>query len=139
VILGLGLLLAACGKEAGRVPFTAEGPKEATLALKAGDVAFWTDIDLEFEGNSDLFYQVDLVQNGATVATAECDPLGHLSVKTSWVSTDIGNKHSRSGNGKMPCDVKLAAGGPTTVKATLTWSHKPTTLTLKKADLVVKQ
>lgn len=138
--IALGLSAVACGKEAGRVPFTAEGAKDATFDLKAGDVAFWTDIDLSFEGNEGLVYKIDLMQNGANVGTTTCNPLGNLPVKTGWVSTDIGNKHSRSGSGKMPCDVKLAAGGATAVKATLAWTPKaPATASMKKADLVVKQ
>lgn len=138
-MLALGFATMGCGKEAGRIPLSAEGAKEASFDLKAGDVSFWTAIDMEWEGDGNLFYQVDLVQNGKTVGTAKCDPLGPMSVKTSWVSTDLGSKHSRSGNGKMGCDVKLAAGGPTTVKVNLAWVHRPATVQLRQADLVVKQ
>jgi len=131
--------LLSCGKELGRVPFTSVGTATATAPLAAGEVAFWTDIDLEYEGDAALAYEVELSQGGAPVAKATCDPLARLSVKESWVETNLGASHSRHGTGKLGCSVTLAAGGPTTVKATLAFSRKPATVTLRKADLVVKQ
>ncbi len=133
------LSLAACGKELGRVPFASEGAREATVNLNAGEVAFWTDLDVEYQGEAALEYRVDLLQGGASIGTAICNPLGHLPVKSGWVETNIGSNHSRRGNGKMECSTKIAKGGPTTVKATLALKQKPQTITLKKADLVVKQ
>jgi len=135
----LALALAACGKEKGRVPFTADGTATATAALEAGDVALWTDIDVEYEGSAAMTYTVDLEQGGTVVATATCNPLGHLSVKTAWVETNLGSSHSRSGNGKMGCTARVPAAGTTTVKATLSIPSRPPTFTLKKADLVLKQ
>ncbi len=131
--------LAGCGKEAGRVPLAGEGTGTSTMTLKAGDVDFWTDIDVSWEGNATLAYTIELEQGGKTVATATCNPLGRLSVKTRWTETNLGASHSRSGNGKMDCSVSLPSGGATTVKATLAWASKPATSSLKKADLVVKQ
>jgi len=138
-LVALACGLGGCGKEAGRVPFKAEGTGSVVMMLNPGDVAFWTDIDLEYEGDSGLTYQIELVQKNLAVAVATCDPLGHLGVKTGWVSTDLGNKHTRSGGGKMSCDVKLPTGAETTVNVKLVWSKKPTSVNLKKADLVVKQ
>ena len=131
--------LLGCGKEIGRVPFAAPGTADATMTLKAGEVDFWTDIDLSWEGSATLDYQVTLEQGGKTVATATCDPLGQLHVKQMWTETNLGASHSRHGRGKMSCSTSLASGGPTTVKATLAWGGKPSTETLRKADLVVRQ
>lgn len=131
--------LTACGSEAGRVPFSNEGSGAAPMTLKAGEVAFWTDLDVAYEGQAALVYRIELVQDGSTVATAVCDPLGHLPMKMSWRETNIGASHSRRGRGKMECAATLAKGGPTTVKATLAFDRKPATVTLKKADLVLKQ
>jgi hypothetical protein len=39
----------------------------------------------------------------------------------------------------MECSAKLAADGETMVKTTLAFGTKPKTVTLKKADLVIKQ
>lgn len=131
--------LAACGSEAGRVPLSGEGAGTVTMPLKAGDVAFWTDLDFAYEGDAALAYRVELVQDGATVASAVCNPLGHLPMKMSWRETNIGSSHTRRGSGKMECTTKLAKAGPTTVKATLAFAQKPAGLALKKADLVIKQ
>jgi hypothetical protein len=132
-------LLAGCGKEAGRVPFAAEGSKAATMPLEAGDVAFWTDIDVRYEGNATLMYRVDLVQGGSSVATAECQALGPMSMKVGWIETQFGASHSRSGSGKMACSAQLPKSGPTTVQATLAFGTRPSTVSLNQADLVVKQ
>ncbi|HEY1959780.1 MAG TPA: hypothetical protein VGH28_29425 [Polyangiaceae bacterium] len=132
-------VVAGCGKEAGRVAFSSDGTGAATMTLKAGDVDFWTDIDLSYEGNAALAYRVTLEQGGKSVATTVCDPLARLNVKTMWTETNVGASHSRHGMGKMSCTVTLPSGGATEVHATLAWSAKPSSVTLKKADLVVKQ
>jgi hypothetical protein len=62
-----------------------------------------------------------------------------MSVKTGWVETNIGNSHSRRGNGKMACQATLPAGGPTIINVKLAFSKKPVTVTIKKADLAVRQ
>src|SRR5258706_16059822 len=103
--------LVSCGKEAGRVPFSTEGSATAPLTLNAGNVDFWTDIDIKWEGDATLAYVVELAQGGATVTTATCDPLAGLHVKMSWVETNIGSSHSRRGRGKMTCSATLASGG----------------------------
>lgn len=133
------LTLVACGKEEARIPFAADGAGQTTADMKAGDVAFWTDIDVSFEGDASLRYEIELLQGGKTVGSTTCNPLGQLPMKSTWVETNAGDKHSRSGNGKMACDLKLVTAGATTVKATLVWAKKPTTVAMKKADLVIKQ
>lgn len=133
------LALAGCGTELGRVPFTAEGAGKTAATLKAGDVALWTDIDLEWEGDAILEYKVDFSQGGKTVATAVCTPLGPLSTKISWVETNLGGKHSRSGRGLMRCKASVPAGGPTVIDATLAFGRRPAVVKLVKADLIVKQ
>lgn len=133
------LALTGCGKEAGRVAFANAGANESPMTLAAGEVSFWTDIDVAYEGDATLEYTIDLQQSGASIGKVVCNPLGHMSVKTGWVEKNLGSSHSRSGNGKMDCKVTVAKAGPTTVKATLAFGQKPAKLTLSKADLVVKQ
>jgi hypothetical protein len=133
------LSLVACGKEAGRVPFAAEGTATTTATLNPGTVDFWTDIEMKWEGDASLAYTVELEQGGKSVATASCNPLGPLTVKLKWGEYNIGSSHSRSGSGKMGCSAMLASGGATNVEATLAFSRKPATLSLSKADLVLKQ
>lgn len=132
------LLLSACGKELGRVLFTGEGSGAATLALAPGEVAFWTDIDIKYEGDAALTYHVDLLQGGSTVATADCEALGQMSMKVGWIETRFNTSQSRSGRGKMPCSAHLDKSGATVVRAQLGFTTRPS-VTLVKADLVVKQ
>ena len=133
------LAVSACGKEVGRVRLPAEGSGAVELTLDAGEVAFWTDLSIEFEGDASLEYRIDVFQNGSSVGTTVCNPLGHLSVKTGWVETNVGSSHTRRGMGKMSCELKLPSAGPTMVKTTLVFGKKAPTSTLRKADLVVKQ
>jgi hypothetical protein len=132
-------LLCACGTEVGRVPLTSEGTGTFTGDLKAGEVSFWTDIDIEYEGDAALTYDVTLEQGGKSVGKTTCNPLARLSTRVSWVETNIGSKHSRRGKGKMDCSATVPAAGPTTAKVTLKFGAKPEAVNLKKADLVLKQ
>jgi hypothetical protein len=133
------VLLSACGTEVGRVSLAGEGTQTGSATLKAGAVAFWTDLDIDYDGDAALSYDVTLEQGGKTVASAKCNPLGNMSAKVSWVETNIGDSHSRRGMGKMDCTANVAAAGPTTAKVTLAFGAKPKKVTLKKADLVLKQ
>ena len=133
------LPLCGCASEVGRVPFAREGIADATLTLKAGEVDFWTDIDIKYQGAALLRYEIDLYQSGASVATASCNPLGPIDIKTFWSETNLGMSHTRSGAGRMPCSVQLPAGGSTLIKTRLVFSSRPASLVLSKADLVVKQ
>lgn len=131
--------LAACGKEVGRVPLSSVGTAEATIDLSAGDVAFWTDMDLEWQGDASLEYVVTLTQDGQPVATATCHPLGQLRVKGEWTSTNLGDAHTRHGSGKMSCEATVPKAGKTAVQVTLAWKPAPKDSTLRKVDLVLKQ
>ena len=132
------LSLFGCGKEAGRIPFRGEDSREVTMQLEAGDVAFWSDLDLAYEGDPALAYAIEL-QQGSTVGRVACDPLGTMTVKIGWVETQFGSSHSLSGSGKMLCRARVAKSGATRVRATLAFSTPPTSCTFKKADLVIKQ
>jgi hypothetical protein len=133
------LALPACSKEVGRVSFSSEDTKRVELPLRAGEVAFWTDLDLKYEGPAELDYRVDFVQGGRPVASAVCDPLGPMSTQIGWFELDRGGQHARSGKGKMLCRVALAKGGATTVEASLAFRTKPSAFRFDKADLVLKQ
>jgi hypothetical protein len=138
-LLGAALLLSGCGKEVGRVSFSGEGSSSVETAMAAGRVAFWTDIDIAYDGPATLDYRVALVQAGSRVATAICNPLGPMSTKLVWVEAENGSAHSRAGRGKMACNATLPKGGPTTVEATLAFGVRPRRVTITRADLVVKQ
>ena len=139
LLLSFLLAVSACGKEVGRVRLPGEGSGAVELALDAGEIAFWTDLSIEYEGDASLEYRIDVFQNGSSVGKTVCNPLGRLSVKTGWVETNVGSSHTRRGMGNMSCELRLPSAGPTVVKTTLVFGKKPPTTTLRKADLVVKQ
>lgn len=138
-LFAIALLAVGCGKEVGRVSFASEGSSRTSVVLDAGRVAFWTDIDIEYDGPATLRYRIALIQGGKQVATAECDPLGDIGTKLLWVEAQRGSARSRSGLGKLGCSATLTKRGPTTVDATLAFSVRPSAVTLRRADLVVKQ
>jgi hypothetical protein len=133
------LLLTGCGKEVGRLEFAAEGTKSVTVPLATGDVAFWTDIDLDYEGPTTLSYEVGLEQGGMLVANAVCNPLGQLGIKVGWLEAASGAFRSLKGRGKMSCSAHVNKTGPTTVRAVLRFGTAPASATLRKADLLLKQ
>ena len=127
------------GNEVGRIPFTSTGTATSTLPLDAGEVSFWTDLDIRYAGDPPLTYQVDLVQGGRHVATASCDPLGHKSTTIGWLSMSDGVSHLERGRGKMLCTASVPVSGPTTIQATLLLEPDGNAVTLKKADLAIRQ
>lgn len=131
--------LSGCGTERGRVPMSNVGAAESTIELKAGSVAFWSDLDLEWEGDGSLEYLVTLSQNGKPVATARCAPLVEPRVKVGWTETNLGGAHTRRGRGKLSCEATVPSGGKTLVQADLQWNQQPKTATVRKVDLVLKQ
>lgn len=135
----LALTLAACDRQVGSVPFLGEGTQSTTLLLAAGRVAFWTDLELAYEGDATLNYRIELQQAGRRVASATCDALGQKSVQLVWVQAQRGASRSQSGQGKMLCGATLATGGPTVVEATLAFGVRPLTATITRADLILKQ
>lgn len=131
-------LLAGCGRQVARLPFTTEGTAATTVTLQAGELRFWTDIELKYEGAAEVAYSIELEQAGTTVARAECDPLTP-DFKLGWVETQFGTARSLSGSGRMRCEASVPKPGPTTVRAVLTFKTKPPVLDFKKADLLLKQ
>jgi hypothetical protein len=129
-------LLSGCGKEVGRVPFTESGSGDEKMQLDAKEVAFWSDMDLEWEGDASGRYEIELLKKGDKVGSASCNLLAAPKVKMSWVETNIGGKHSRRGRGKLDCSVDLSSAGEYEVRVKLKASSN---ITLRKADLVVKQ
>jgi hypothetical protein len=126
------------GKELGRIRFAGPGSGSATLPLAAGEVAFWTDLDIHYEAVPPLAYQVDLSQAGRQVASASCEPLGSKSVTLGWLSTFDGVTHLERGRGRMSCTASVPTSAATTIQATLELEPQ-SNVALKRADLVIRQ
>ncbi len=131
--------LAGCGKEVARVPFSSVGSSSAATTLAAGEVAFWTDLDVAYDGTATLDYDIALVQGGLPVAKAACAALGPKSISVGWFDFQRGSGHLQRGKGKMLCSATLPKAGPTTVEAALAFGTRPTRAAITRADLVLRQ
>ena len=131
-----GLFNTFTAAEVGRVPLTAPGTASTTAVVAAGPVALWTDLDVSWDGDAALAYDVQVSQDGAVIAQLRCDPLD-VNVTMNSMTSDFGGSHSRRYQGLMHCDVTAPVDGMIEVTASLSvLSGAPT---LELADLVLKQ
>ncbi len=139
-LVGVGVLtIAACGKEIGRIPLRDQGAGETTVQASAGKpIALWTSLDVKYTGSFAAHYDVELLQGGSVVGKTKCNPLD-VSTRLSSKQVNIGDSHTQSWQGKMRCEVSLAAGGATTVRARLIIDQRPPTLAIRDISLVVKE
>jgi hypothetical protein len=74
--LALALLgSSSCGTTLGTVPLTTASPASTVVVLEASrDVRFWSDIDATYTGQIAARYEIELLQDGARVGSAACDP-----------------------------------------------------------------
>ena len=140
-LLGLGgaLTVVACGKEIGRVPLRDQGAGETTVEATQGKpLALWTSLDVKYTGAFAAHYDIEMLQGGALVGKTQCNPLD-VSTRLSSKQTTFGDDHAMSWQGKMRCEIALAKGGPTTVRAKLIIDRRPASLAIKDISLVVKE
>jgi len=139
-LVGVGILtVAACGKEIGRIPLRDQGAGETTVQATPGKpLALWTSLDVKYTGAFAAHYEVEILQGGAVVGKATCNPLD-VSTRLSSKQTSFGDDHTMSWQGKMRCEVALANGGATTVRAKLIVDQRPASLAIRDLSLVVKE
>jgi len=131
-------LLGGCGKEIGRVPFTAEGAQETKVHVEAGrPLALWTSLNVEYDGDLEAAYDVELRQGDSIIGAARCNPFD-ISLKTGATEVRLGAKQSIKYSGKMRCTLSPTASGEATLRAKLDFPAKPASLTVKDLSLVVK-
>ncbi|HEX4516549.1 MAG TPA: hypothetical protein VGH87_27560 [Polyangiaceae bacterium] len=132
-------LLCGCGKELARIPLAGEGEGDATVTASSGQkLALWTSLDIDWDGAFAARYAVELRDaTGKAVASATCDPLD-VSVRTMAYRSYVGTHHTDRYQGKMQCEIVAPTGGTFKVHAKLTYSSKPSALTVKDISLVVK-
>ncbi len=139
-LVGVGILsVAACGKEIGRIALHDQGAGETTVQAAAGKpLALWTSLDVKYTGAFAAHYEVEILQGGAIVGKTTCNPLD-VSTRLSSKQTTIGSDHTMAWQGKMRCEVALAKGGATTVRAKLIVDQRPASLAIRDISLVVKE
>ena len=149
VYWGLALLplLASCDalmdKEVARLPINAvstaghEVVKEATVQLQKDDkIALWSDMDLAYDGDSPVRFQVQVTKNGAPFKELQLDPT-EKNVTIGEVKTDINGSVKWSFSGKN-AELVVPEAGSYTFKAMLVAAANPT-LRVNKAELVLKK
>lgn len=133
------LPLAGCGKELGRIPLRGEGNAAASVNVEAGTkLSLWTSLDVEFTGDLDARYEVELYEAGKLADKTTCDPFD-VSVKMGAKEVTLNDHHSVSWSGKMRCGLTAKGKGLAEVRAKLVFAKKPPSLTVKDMSLVIKQ
>jgi hypothetical protein len=145
--LSLTLPLQGCnalfGKEVSRLPINIvstkghEVVKEATLRLqKDEEVSVWSEMDMAYDGDAPLRFQVLILKNGAAFQELEINPVDkHITVGE--LKTSINGRTNWSFSGKNG-EVTAPESATYTFKARLVAANNPT-LQIKKAELVLKK
>ena len=144
LVVPLGACNALLGEEVARLPVNVVSSsenqvvKEATLQLvKDEEVAIWSDMDLAYEGEQPLRFQVVVTRDGAPFKQLEFDPtVKNLTVGE--VKTDINGQIDWRFTAKN-AELKVPANGTYVFKARLVASTSNPTLKLKKAELMLKK
>jgi hypothetical protein len=146
-VLPLAALLGGCdallGKEVARLPINEvstaghEVTKEAAVPLKKGDeIALWSDMELAYEGDAPLRFQVQVLRDGAPYQQLELNPT-EKNVTVNEFKTSVNDKVSWRFSGKN-AELKIPENGIYTFKARLVAAANPT-LKVTKAELVLKK
>ena len=139
--------LAACeamfGKEVARLPVNTvstagqEIVKEASVPLKKGnEIAFWSEMDMAYEGDAPLRFQVSVTKNGASFKQLEIDPT-RKNLTVGEVKTSVNSKVNWRFSGKNEV-LQIPEDGTYTFKARLIAGTNPS-LIVTKAELVLKK
>ncbi|UOQ51516.1 hypothetical protein [Hymenobacter cellulosivorans] len=143
----LAVPLSSCGslfgKEVARLPINAistpeqEVVKEAALPLQKGEeLALWSDMDMAYEGEAPVRFQVQVLKNGTAFQQLELDPTDK-NVTVGEVKTAVNGKTTWSFTGKNG-SLTIPETGTYTFKARLVAAANPT-LKITKAELVLKK
>ncbi|CAN5489073.1 hypothetical protein BH10BAC1_BH10BAC1_13380 [soil metagenome] len=141
------LTLTACdalkSKEVARIPINqisnANAPdwKSTTIDLDKDDkLFFWTDMNIEYEGDLQLEYQVQIIKDTDTIGYVHLRPF-EKNVTIGEVKTTFFNKTTWSFSGSIDF-LKIKETGKYTFRSAL-FASKTDGVLLKKADLVLKK
>lgn len=149
-IAGLFMLLfivtgceALTGKEIARIPVnelsidTNFVMKETSVDLKKGDkISFWSDMDVEYEGDLQLRFQIEIWTNGHILEVLEIDPF-QKNITLNETQISLGDKTTWAFSGKNSEKI-IENDGNYIFKAILISNGNPT-LKLNKAEIIIKK
>lgn len=146
-LLFFTMLLTACdaitGEEVARIPVNAISTnenliiKEVSIDLKKDDeIIFWSEMNIEYEGDVDLRFRVQILKNGKEFGGIEVDPTDK-NITLNEVKTTLMDKTSWSFTGRNT-KLKIEDNANYTFKALLVSSVNPT-LKVNKAEIIIKK
>ena len=110
---------------------------EAVLELKKGDeIMFWSDMDIAYDGNVELRFNVKIFKDGVKLKQMEIDPT-KKNITIGEKKTELMGKTNWSFSGKNS-ELKIDEEGSYTIKAILIATEN-TSLKVSKAELVIKK
>ena len=148
ITLALPLFLISCsaltGEEIARLEInkvsTGKGnifQEQTILELKKDDeIMFWSDMDISYEGNIALRFNVRIFKGGAQIKKMEIDPT-KKNITLGEVKTQLLGKTNWSYSGKNTT-CKIEEDGKYGIKAILTATDN-SSLEVTKAELVIKK
>lgn len=130
------VLLAGCGSEIERVHFEAVGEEEATFQSDGSEVAFWTDLDVEYAYGSEpsATYEITVYKKGDKVAELVCDPFD-VRYQTMERHAEVRGTVKQSYLAPMRCTGELPEG-ELTLKVHFKVNAR---MTVFRADLVLRE
>jgi hypothetical protein len=111
--------------------------KEVSLDLeKDEEIAIWSDMDIEYEGDVNLRFRIEILKNGKSFGGLEIDPTDK-NITIGEVKTTLMGKTDWSFSGKNS-EIKIEEDANYTFKGILIASDNPT-MKVTKAEIVLKK
>ena len=145
-ILVIAFIFTGCtGEEVGRIPVNALTTDSAhfvikesqSISLKKGEKLYtWADMDMEYEGELQLQFAIELIREGNSLGVVKVDPMKN-DMTVNSIETTLGGKTSSRYMGRMDF-IEIPEDGNYVFKALLSSNGNPT-LRLNKAEVVLKK
>jgi hypothetical protein len=111
--------------------------KDTSLVLKKDEkIAFWSDIDVEYEGSASFRFKIEILKNNQNVGLLTIDPT-KKNITIGEIKTSLNNKTKWSFTGKNS-EFTIPEDATYTFKALFIASDN-STLKVKKAEIVLKK
>ena len=131
------------GEEIARIPVNRVSTEdnyvieEASVELKKDDqIAIWSEMDMEYEGEIELRFRIEVLKDGEEFGGMEVDPTDK-NITIGEVRTEIMAKTTWEFSGKNS-EITIEEDGNYTFKVLLASSENPS-LNIKKAEIVLKK
>jgi len=142
-LLLFALIFSSCAEEVARISVNKisdeNSPEIKTLdyTFAAGEeYSFWGDMDMEFDGNVELIFIVNILKDGEQITTLQLNP-EEANVTMNSKEFVVNQHTKKSFQGKM-YSFPVTEGGNYTIETYLLETSGNSSLELRKAELVIK-